>query len=73
MATQLKASTAGTVWQIHVQADEQVSAGQVLVVLESMKMEVPQEAPCDGTVKIVHVESGALVDEDEILLEIDAD
>ena len=71
MATQLKAGTTGSVWQIHVQAGDKVSSGQVLVVLESMKMEVPQEAPCDGVVSAIQAEVGAVVDEGQALLDID--
>ena len=71
MATQLEASTAGTVWQIHVQAGDQVRVGQALVTLESMKMEVPQEAPCDGVVSRIAVEAGVLIEEGQSLLEIE--
>jgi len=40
----------GTVWKIEKKPGDPVSAGDVLVILESMKMEMPVEAPEDGKV-----------------------
>ncbi|MCU1732612.1 MULTISPECIES: urea carboxylase [unclassified Pseudomonas] len=52
---------AGNLWQVQVSAGDRVKAGDVLVVLESMKMEIPVLAPCDGRVAAVRVEPGSPV------------
>ena len=50
---------AGNLWQVQVTAGEQVSAGDVLVILESMKMEIPVVAPFAGTVREIPVQPGS--------------
>jgi urea carboxylase len=52
---------AGNLWQVRVAAGETVAAGDVLVVIESMKMEISVCAPCAGTVGEVHVAPGSPV------------
>jgi len=51
----------GNLWQVNVKAGDTVSEGQVLVVLESMKMEIPLTAPHDGVVSQVRVQPGTSV------------
>ncbi|WP_108126560.1 urea carboxylase [Saccharospirillum mangrovi] len=46
----LESPVAGSVWQYEVELDAPVKAGDTLVILESMKMEIPLTAPCDGRV-----------------------
>ncbi|GAB5339535.1 urea carboxylase [Pseudomonas fluorescens] len=50
---------AGNLWQVQVTAGERVLGGDVLVVLESMKMEIPVIAPCAGTVREIPVQPGS--------------
>jgi acetyl-CoA carboxylase biotin carboxyl carrier protein len=71
MALELLAPITGTIWEIKVKVGEQVSADQVLIVLESMKMEVPVEAPEAGKVAAVSVEKGQSVEEGDVLLLIE--
>ncbi|WP_029615427.1 urea carboxylase [Pseudomonas putida] len=52
---------AGNLWQVQVAAGDEVEAGTTLVVLESMKMEIPVCAPCAGVVREIHVEPGAAI------------
>lgn len=66
----IQANMAGTVLQVLVQAGETVKAGQDVVVLESMKMEIPVQAEHNGTVSKVKVEVGSFVGEGEALIEI---
>ena len=54
-------SVPGNVWQVPVKGGQQVKAGEVLVVVESMKMEFAITAPCDGTVHRVLCREGAPV------------
>ena len=50
---------AGNLWQVQVVAGERVSAGDVLVILESMKMEIPVVAPFAGVVREIPVQPGS--------------
>ena len=61
----------GTVWKIEVQPGKKVNEGDVLVILESMKMEMPVEAPCGGTVTEIKVKEGEAVDEGRVIVVID--
>jgi acetyl-CoA carboxylase biotin carboxyl carrier protein len=69
--TDVTAHITGTVWEIKVGVGESVSEGQVLVVLESMKMEMPVESPADGKVSKVAVAKGQAVEEGEVLLTLE--
>ena len=51
----------GNLWQVQTAPGSRVRAGDVLVVLESMKMEIPLLAPCDGVIQQVHVQPGSAV------------
>ncbi|WP_434605276.1 urea carboxylase [Pseudomonas sp. R1-7] len=52
---------AGNLWQVQVQVGTRVAAGDVLVILESMKMEIPVLAPMAGVVREVRVQPGSAV------------
>jgi len=67
---QVLAHITGTVWKIEVKVGDAVSAEQSLVILESMKMEMPVEAPESGTVARVAVSEGQAVEEGDVLLEL---
>lgn len=68
MATQITAHVTGTVWKIEVKQGDTVSEGQTLVILESMKMEMPVEAPEGGTVATLSCTEGQAVSEGDVLL-----
>jgi acetyl-CoA carboxylase biotin carboxyl carrier protein len=68
MPTSVLAHITGTVWKIEVKAGDTVEEGQSLVIIESMKMEMPVESPAAGTVQSVAVTEGQPVDEGAILL-----
>jgi acetyl-CoA/propionyl-CoA carboxylase biotin carboxyl carrier protein len=69
----LAAPMPGTVLLVHVSDGDQVNEGDVLVVLESMKMELSVSAPHDGTVSGLSVKPGDKVALREILLEVAED
>lgn len=69
MAT-VKASMAGTVWKILVEEGNQVTAGQDVAILESMKMEIPIAAEEDGTVTKIIANEGDFINVDDDLVEI---
>ena len=58
----------GTVWKIEVKVGQAVKEGDVLVILESMKMEMPIEAPEDGTVKEIRCKETQAVNEGDVLV-----
>jgi acetyl-CoA carboxylase biotin carboxyl carrier protein len=68
MAVDVAAHITGTVWEIRVNVGDEVQEEQVLVVLESMKMEMPVESPAAGKVASIVVEKGQAVEEGELLL-----
>ena len=58
----------GTVWKVEVTVGQKVAAGDVLVILESMKMEMPVEAPDAGTVKEIRCRPSQPVNEGDVLV-----
>jgi acetyl-CoA carboxylase biotin carboxyl carrier protein len=70
MATSVRAHITGTVWKIEVKVGDAVSEGQTLVILESMKMEMPVESPAAGEITAVLVAEGASVEEGAALVEL---
>ncbi len=58
----------GTVWKVEVSVGQVVIAGEVLVILESMKMEMPVEAPDAGTVKEIRCKPSQAVNEGDVLV-----
>lgn len=70
MATAVRAHIAGTVWKVEVAFDDEVEEGQTVVILESMKMEMPVDAPVAGRVLAIHVTPGRFVEEGESLMEL---
>ena len=57
----IESHIAGNLWQVQVAAGASVKAGDILVILESMKMEIPLTAPRDGVVREVRVQPGSPV------------
>ncbi len=66
----VKSEISATVWEIRVSEGDQVEAGASLIVLESMKMEIPVSAPDDGRVLKVLVTEGQTVVEGDGLVEL---
>ena len=64
----IEAHITGTVWKIEVAVGDEVAEGDTVVILESMKMEMPVEAEDEGTVKEVRVEEGQAVSEGDTLI-----
>jgi acetyl-CoA carboxylase biotin carboxyl carrier protein len=68
---QIKAELAGNLWKIVVREGQQVQADETLMVLESMKMEIPVTAPAAGRVTKIHAQEGETVQEGQLLIEIE--
>ena len=61
---------AGTVFEVSVQEGDAVTKGQTVIILESMKMEIPHDVTTDGTVSKVFVAEGDFVEEEALLVEL---
>ena len=68
LVADIEAHITGTVWKIEVQVGDTVEEGDTVVILESMKMEMPVEAEDEGTVKEILVEEGQSVSEGDTLV-----
>jgi biotin carboxyl carrier protein len=68
---QIKAELAGNLWKIVVSVGQQVRADETLMILESMKMEIPINAPAAGRVTRIHAREGESVQEGQLLIEVD--
>lgn len=68
MPTEVPAHITGTVWKIEKKVGDAVAAGEVLVILESMKMELPVEAPAAGKVIEIRCRETQPVTEGDVLM-----
>ncbi|MEU3013798.1 biotin/lipoyl-binding carrier protein [Nocardia asteroides] len=68
---EIAADCAATVWKVVVAQGDRVEDGDVLLILESMKMEIPVEAEDGGVVSEVHVEVGSVVSDGDILVTLE--
>jgi acetyl-CoA carboxylase biotin carboxyl carrier protein len=68
----VEAHITGTVWKIEVAVGDQVDEGDTVVILESMKMEMPVEAEDAGTVAEILCEEGQAVNEGDALVVLGA-
>jgi biotin carboxyl carrier protein len=71
MSEPIKAHITGVVFQIAAQTGDRVGAGDPVIVLESMKMEIPVEAPRAGVVKEITVQEGQTVQEGDTVAVLD--
>ena len=67
----VEAHITGTVWKVECEVGDEVAEGDTVVILESMKMEMPVEAEDGGTVKEIRCEEGQAVNEGDTLVVLD--
>ncbi|MCU1641648.1 MAG: putative biotinylated protein [Nocardia sp.] len=67
MAEEVLAEMVSTVYQIVATVGDQVKEGDTLVILESMKMEIPVVAEIDGTVASINVKPGDVIQKDDLI------
>jgi len=67
----IEAHITGTVWKIECEVGDEVHEGDTVVILESMKMEMPVEAEEPGVVKEINVEEGQAVSEGDTLVTLE--
>jgi biotin carboxyl carrier protein len=65
MAEQVNTQVAGNVWKVLVKPGDEIKAGDVLFILELMKMEVPHAAETDGRISAVTISEGETVEADQ--------
>ena len=67
----IEAHITGNVWKIEVGVGDEVADGDTVVILESMKMEMPVESPASGTIREIKIKEGEAVDEGKVLAILD--
>jgi len=67
----VKSNMAGTVWKVLVKAGDKVEADQDVLILESMKMEIPISAESAGIVRAVTVKEGDFVNDGDLVVEFE--
>jgi biotin carboxyl carrier protein len=71
MADEIRAEMVANVWKVVASAGDQVADGDTLVILESMKMEIPVLAESEGTVTQLAVNEGDVVQEGDLIAGIE--
>jgi len=66
-STKVVSDIAGKVWKIEAAAGTNVAKDDAVLILESMKMEIPVNAPCAGTVVEIYFKEGEVVGEGEVV------
>ncbi|MCL0081149.1 acetyl-CoA carboxylase biotin carboxyl carrier protein subunit [Peptococcaceae bacterium] len=71
MATEVKAPVTGNLWKIEKKAGEMIDEYEVIMILESMKMEIPVEAPKAGKILEIKFAEGDNVMDGDVLAVIE--
>ena len=71
MATEVESQVTGSIWKIEKAVGDEVAQDEIILIIESMKMEIPLEAPCSGRIAEIRVAEGDSVDEDQVLAVIE--
>jgi acetyl-CoA carboxylase biotin carboxyl carrier protein len=66
----VQSEVAGNIWKIEVEVGQMVAEGDALVIVESMKMEIPIEAPAAGRVLVIRVKEGDPVAEGAVVVDL---
>ena len=68
MSIKVEAQITGNVWKIEKSVGDSVEEEDILLIIESMKMEIPVEAPEDGKILEIRVTEGQAIEEGDILV-----
>ena len=68
----VKSEIAGNVWKIQTKPGDRVETDGEIMILESMKMEIPVLSPRAGTIKEIRVSEGEAIDEGQLVAILDA-
>ncbi len=69
--SEIVATMAGSIWRVLVQKGDRITPGQDVVILESMKMEIPIAAEAGGLIKELKVNEGDFVNEGDVIIELE--
>ena len=69
--TEVRAELVGNVWKVEAREGDQVEENDVLIILESMKMEIPVTAPTGGLIREIRVKEQDVVQEGQVLAVIE--
>lgn len=67
----IRSEVTGTVWKVQVKEGQQVAADEVLIIVESMKMEIPIVAEMAGVVSEIYVGEGDLIADDQLVIQLE--
>ncbi len=70
--TNVTSEVIGSVWKVEMKVGDRVESGDVIMILESMKMEIPVEAPIAGTIGSILVSPEDAIEEDQLLCTIES-
>ena len=70
---EVESEVTGRIWKIITESGNEVSEGDTILILESMKMEIPVESPCDGTLVEILLSEGDPVIEEQAVAIIETD
>ncbi len=59
----LTSDTTGTIWKVEAHVGQSVQEGETIAIIESMKMEIPVDAPCAGVIREIRYAEGELIEE----------
>lgn len=65
---EIKANMAGSIWKVNITEGETIQANQEVIILESMKMEIPISSDMSGIVQQIKVTEGDFVNEGDVLV-----
>ena len=68
MAVEIESQITGSVWKIEKAVGDTVAEEDVILIIESMKMEIPVEAPCSGRISEIRTQEGESIEEGDILV-----
>jgi acetyl-CoA carboxylase biotin carboxyl carrier protein len=71
-AKDVRSEITGRVWKIEAQVERMLAVEDTILIIESMKMEIPVAAPVAGRLTRIHVAEGDVVDEGQVLATIEA-
>jgi len=71
VAVEIEAQIAGSVWKVEKAVGDAVEEEDVILVIESMKMEIPVEAPSAGTIREIRAAEGDSIEEGDVLAVLD--
>ena len=72
VSIEVEAQITGNVWKIETAVGAEVEEEDILLIIESMKMEIPVEAPEDGKILEIRVAEGQAIEEGDVLVVLEA-